>query len=60
MPQPKRRHSHSRKNKRRTHDSLSVAGLSVCPHCKEPKQPHRICPHCGYYGDRQVRKGEED
>lgn len=59
MPQPKRRHSHARKNKRRAHDALKVEGLSVCSNCKEPKRPHRVCQHCGFYDSRQVIKGEE-
>jgi len=59
MPQPKRRHSHARKNQRRAHDALKVAGLSYCPNCKEPKAPHRVCKSCGYYDGRQVTKAEE-
>ena len=31
----------------------------LCPHCQEPKLPHRVCGHCGYYHDRQVIKIEE-
>jgi large subunit ribosomal protein L32 len=60
MALPKRRHSHQRKNKRRSHDAIKVEGLSVCPKCKEPKYPHRICMNCGYYEDKQMIKGEED
>ncbi len=29
-------------------------GLSVCPRCKEPKLPHRVCVTCGHYGKREV------
>lgn len=54
MPNPKRRHSKSRKNKRRTHDALTPRQLGECPHCHEPKLPHRVCPHCGYYRGRAV------
>ncbi|MEE9201054.1 MAG: 50S ribosomal protein L32 [Candidatus Brocadiales bacterium] len=70
MPHPKRRQSRSRRNKRRTHDSLSApnipslqsiqrasGGLSkrfICPQCKQIKTPHAICHNCGYYGGRQV------
>ncbi|MFQ5778429.1 MAG: 50S ribosomal protein L32 [Terriglobia bacterium] len=54
MPNPKRRHSKSRKNKRRTHDALTARQLGECPHCHEPKLPHRVCPHCGYYRGRAV------
>ena len=31
-----------------------------CPHCHEPKPPHRVCANCGYYRGRQVRAVEED
>lgn len=54
MPNPKRRHSSSRRGKRRAHDHLRTANLSVCPNCLEPKMPHRVCPHCGYYKGKQA------
>ncbi|MBD3286149.1 50S ribosomal protein L32 [candidate division WOR-3 bacterium] len=54
MPVPKRRHSKSRGRKRRTHWKLEAPALSICPHCHEPKQPHRVCPNCGFYGDEEV------
>jgi large subunit ribosomal protein L32 len=25
-----------------------------CPHCHEPKLPHRVCLHCGYYAGKEV------
>jgi large subunit ribosomal protein L32 len=60
MPNPKRRHSKTRTAKRRTHDALKAAGLSECPHCHEPKAPHRVCQNCGYYRGRQARAVDED
>ena len=54
MPVPKRRHSKSRSRKRRTHWKLEAPALCECPHCHELKQPHRVCPHCGFYGDHEV------
>ncbi|TKJ43466.1 50S ribosomal protein L32 [candidate division TA06 bacterium B3_TA06] len=54
MPVPKRRHSKSRSRKRRTHWKLQAPAMSVCPQCHEPKQPHRVCPNCGFYGDHEV------
>uniref|UniRef100_A0A7V6A545 Large ribosomal subunit protein bL32 n=1 Tax=Desulfobacca acetoxidans TaxID=60893 RepID=A0A7V6A545_9BACT len=54
MPLPKRRHSISRRNKRRSHDHLTLPNLSVCPKCNEPRLPHRACPSCGYYKGRLV------
>jgi large subunit ribosomal protein L32 len=60
MPNPKRRHSHSRKGKRRGHDSLAVPSFSVCANCGTPKLPHKACPACGFYRSRQVVKAAED
>ncbi len=54
MPNPKRRHSKSRRNKRRSHDFLTARSTSECPNCHETKLPHRVCPHCGYYRGREV------
>jgi large subunit ribosomal protein L32 len=60
MPNPKRRHSKARGAKRRTHDALRTPATGLCPQCHEPKAPHRVCPHCGFYKQRQVRAvGEE-
>ena len=60
MPNPKRRHSKTRTAKRRTHDTLTPAATNTCPQCQEPKAPHRICPHCGFYRARQVRAVSEE
>lgn len=49
MPVPTKKHSKSRRNKRRSHDSLTPPNVVACPQCSEPRLPHRICPHCGYY-----------
>jgi len=54
MALPKRRHSHSRTRKRRSHDALTAPGLSVCGECGEPKEPHRLCGGCGKYKGRTV------
>ncbi|MBI4168356.1 MAG: 50S ribosomal protein L32 [Acidobacteria bacterium] len=54
MPNPKRRHSRARRDKRRAHDSLTRQSLSRCPNCHEDKLPHRVCPHCGCYKGREV------
>ncbi|NMB99189.1 MAG: 50S ribosomal protein L32 [Thermoanaerobaculaceae bacterium] len=59
MPNPKRRHSKTRKNKRRTHDSLTQVNDIECPKCHEYRLPHRICPSCGYYNGREVVRIEE-
>jgi large subunit ribosomal protein L32 len=54
MPNPKRRHSKARKNKRRAHDFLTSPSLSECPNCHERKLPHQACLKCGYYKGREV------
>ncbi len=54
MPVPKRRHSSTRRDKRRSHDAIKLMSISYCPNCKEPKLPHRVCPNCGYYRGREV------
>ena len=54
MPNPKRRHSKARRDSRRAHDHLTAPGKSECPNCHEPRLPHRVCPHCGYYKGRPV------
>ncbi|MDD4909932.1 MAG: 50S ribosomal protein L32 [Candidatus Omnitrophica bacterium] len=54
MPLPKRRHSVQRGRKRRTHWKLKAASTSVCPQCKQPKLPHKVCGTCGHYGGREA------
>jgi large subunit ribosomal protein L32 len=53
MANPKRRHSKQRGRLRRTFYKVSAKSLSKCPHCGKPKMPHRICPFCGYYKDKE-------
>jgi len=59
MPNPKRRHSAARRDRRRSHDALARPATSTCSHCGEVKLPHRACPHCGYYNGRPVIEGNE-
>ncbi len=58
MANPKNRHSSARRDKRRAQWKLDVPNASKCPKCHEPKMPHRVCPHCGYYDGREVVKIE--
>lgn len=60
MPNPKRRHSKARRDRRRSHDALERPATSNCPNCGEVKLPHRACPHCGHYRGRQVIEGKEN
>ncbi|MBL4812308.1 MAG: 50S ribosomal protein L32 [Rhodobacteraceae bacterium] len=54
MAVPQNKISKSRRNQRRSHDSLSGANPNDCPSCGEQKRPHHICPSCGTYADREV------
>lgn len=53
MANPKRRHSHARGAKRRTHYKLEIPGVSRCKHCGAIILPHRACSTCGYYRGRK-------
>ena len=54
MAVPKKRHTKSRRNKRRSHLALKKVAFSLCPKCKEPILPHHFCPFCGTYKGREV------
>ena len=54
MPNPAKRHSETRRNKRRSHDFLAQPATSACPQCNEPKLPHHAYPHCGAYKGREI------
>ena len=61
MANPKRRHSKARSRKRRATWKTSAPNLVSCPRCNEAKMPHRVCPSCGYYKDKQVvAVGDDD
>jgi len=60
MGVPKRRHSSSRRGKRRAHDKLIPPTFSLCPQCHEPLLPHHICGHCGYYKGKEIIAVEEE
>jgi len=49
MPNPKRKHSKQRRDKRRTHYKASVPTLATCQNCGAAIQYHRVCPECGHY-----------
>ncbi|MCK5231059.1 MAG: 50S ribosomal protein L32 [Desulfobulbaceae bacterium] len=60
MALPKRRHSHSRTRKRRSHDALTPPNVANCPECGEPKLPHRLCAGCGTYKGRTVIRVDDE
>ena len=60
MPNPKRKFSKTRRDKRRTHYKGTAPTLSVCPQCGATRLPHRACPECGYYNGRKVINTEDN
>lgn len=54
MPNPKRKMSKSRRDKRRTHYKATAPTLNRCSNCGEIKLSHRACPNCGYYAGRSM------
>jgi len=61
MAVPKQRKSKSKTRMRRSHnDKVTLMKLVSCPHCGEFMRPHRACPNCGYYKDREIIAQEEE
>ncbi|MEN6300068.1 MAG: 50S ribosomal protein L32 [Anaerolineaceae bacterium] len=58
-PQPKRKLSKGRRDRRRLHDHLKARNLVVCSNCGEMRLPHTVCPNCGHYKGREVINIEE-
>lgn len=54
MAVPKRRHSNSRTNKRRSHHFKRPKQLAYCPQCSQAVPTHVMCPKCGHYMGRNV------
>ena len=58
-PQPKRKLSKGRRDRRRAHDALQASNLVACSNCGEMRLPHRVCPNCGHYQGREIIAKEE-
>lgn len=54
MAVPKKKKSSSRRDMRRSHDSITATNSNECPNCGETKLPHHVCGSCGYYKGREV------
>jgi large subunit ribosomal protein L32 len=54
MAVPKRKTSKARRDKRRAQHGITVPRVQVCPTCRQPKRPHRVCPNCKTYKGRDV------
>lgn len=54
MAVPKKRKSKSKTRSRRSHNrKMTIINSMPCPHCAEPKLPHRACGSCGKYGSKE-------
>ena len=54
MAVPKRKVTRSRRDKRRSHHSLTRVNVIECPNCGELKRSHHVCSACGHYRGREV------
>lgn len=54
MAVPKRRQSHSRTAKRRSHNAVKPIQLSYCGKCGAAVPSHVVCPTCGDYQGRSI------
>ncbi len=54
MAVPKKRHTKSRRNKRRANIFLRKPAFTACSKCGKEVAPHNICRNCGYYKGREV------
>ncbi len=54
VPQPKRKHSKGRRDRRRAQDALQPLNLVQCSNCGEMRLSHTVCPSCGHYQGREV------
>jgi large subunit ribosomal protein L32 len=52
MANPKRRHSRSRRDKRRANWKLEPVNFSTCPQCGALVLPHTACSKCGFYNGK--------
>ncbi|NLF41155.1 MAG: 50S ribosomal protein L32 [Bacteroidales bacterium] len=57
MPNPKHKHSKTRRDKRRTHYKAVAPSITNCSNCGAVKLMHHVCPECGFYrGKMAVEK----
>ncbi len=60
MAVPKKRKSRGKRDSRRAANSkIAVRSPASCSRCGQPKLPHHVCPHCGYYKNQQILEVEE-
>lgn len=55
MANPKGKHTRMRTSKRRAQNwKIGNISSSKCPNCNSLKNPHQVCPSCGFYRDKVV------
>jgi large subunit ribosomal protein L32 len=57
-PQPKRKLSKGRRDRRRAHDALDLPNLVACTNCGTMIKGHIVCPNCGFYKGKERREKE--
>ncbi len=60
VPQPKRKLSKGRRDRRRSQDFLRASTLVQCSNCGEMRLAHTVCPNCGHYQGREVIEVEKE
>lgn len=60
MAVPKRKTSKSKARSRKRSHSKPLAATGLCTECGAPRELHRVCPSCGYYGGKQVMNVESE
>ena len=60
MAVPKRKTGRMKTRSRYAANTRNVKTMqtSPCPLCGAPKLPHRVCPNCGFYKNREVIETE--
>ena len=59
MAVPKRKTSKMKVRSRKAANSYKGIQTGVCPACKAPVLPHKVCGSCGNYNGKQVIAVEE-
>jgi large subunit ribosomal protein L32 len=56
MAEPKKKLSKVRTHQRRAQYKVENTPFVLCPNCKEAILPHRVCPKCGFYKGKSIKK----
>lgn len=48
------------RSRRAANWKLGAVTAVACPQCHEPKRPHFVCGHCGFYDGRQVTNPKDE